>query len=139
MAKDTYAGHVLLADGLALGTLMLGAQSKSQTIQIVGFVGYLTGGPIVHGLHRRGATAGASVGVRVLTPVVGALTFAGLFSMAEGDKKRSCSNDDCGSGISPALLGAVVGGFMGFSRPPSSTRRCWHEPSGSTIFPSCPR
>jgi hypothetical protein len=119
MVKDTYAGHVLLADGLAFGTMIVGAKYESPAIATVGFVGYFAGGPIVHGLHGRGATAGASVGLRVLTPIVGALTFAGLFRLGSGGSENSCNPDGlCDTALEPAAVGLAVGGVLGFIAAP---------------------
>jgi hypothetical protein len=116
MVKDTYPGHVLIADGLSFGALILGIHEDSAPLVSAGIVGYFAGGPLVHVAHGRAATGGASVGLRVLTPLVGALAFAGIVTLAAGgDAGGDCGGDFC---IEPAAAGAALGGVLGVIAAP---------------------
>lgn len=106
MVKDTYSGHIVLADGVSLAMIFLGAQTQAEALVGAGVVGYFLGGPIVHSGHGRGKTSAASLGLRVLGPLATGAVGAGVFQIAYG---RSGSEGDDYA----AVVGFAVGGAIG--------------------------
>lgn len=106
MVKDTYGGHVALADGVAVGLILLGAQTEAEPLIAAGVAGYFLGGPIVHSAHGRGKTSAASLGLRVLGPLASGAVGAGVFQIAYG--RPSEGQDDYA-----APLGFAVGAAVG--------------------------
>jgi hypothetical protein len=103
-----YGWQIIITDAAALSTLALAAGTSSgetgdHTVSTVllglGFSGYLMGGFAVHATHRRWLSAGMSVGLRVVLPLLGAAVGAGLES----------SQNDPWSGLAGAATGVLVG------------------------------
>src|SRR5579883_1147642 len=67
-----YGWQILFSDGAAVALVAAGSMSSSSGVAIECAIGsslaYLGGGPIVHGLHDRGVTAGESFGLRLGLP-----------------------------------------------------------------------
>ena len=100
--RDTrwYGWQTLISDGTSLLLVpLLGTRIASgETVAYVAVGGYLLGAPVVHLAHGRPGMAAASLGLRVVMPLAGALVGAGL---------ERCRGDLCGLG------GALVGGALG--------------------------
>lgn len=86
-----YGWQTLLSDGAALATTPI--------VPWLGVTTYLLGAPLVHAAHGRPIVSLASVGLRVGTPLVGAV---GGVLLSSG-----CGRDLCGLGY--AAVGAAVG------------------------------
>ena len=98
MAKQTYSGLVAFTDVVVLTGFVIGVGAESRPLMIGASLGYLLGGPIMHSAHCRYRTAAGSLGLRVLTPLLGAGLGAGLMSGGSD------------SGFIPAK---AVGAFLG--------------------------
>ena len=117
-----YGAPILLADGLAYGSIALAAevQETSGVTLPLGIGTFVLAGPIVHAAHRRWGRMGLSLAART------ALPFAGLMVGAGG-----CTHGgDCASGlIGLTLLGMVAASIVDASAlayepitPPASAR-----------------
>jgi hypothetical protein len=104
-----YRGQVIAADALAYGQIVTsmitegpnGADTVLSDIARTGGIGtFLLGAPIVHVAHGNYGRAGASLGIRVLLPLVGASVGASL---------ATCKPDDWFCGINEATTGMFVG------------------------------
>lgn len=86
--RRSYAGYILLADGLSVATMPL----------LIGFGGYFLGGPIVHWTKGNVEAGFGSLALRVVMPVAGAALFL-----------VPCGNH-CGyEGFILALVGVIAG------------------------------
>ena len=66
-----YGWQSMLIDVPSVTLLYAGTKSHGGGAVLVGLVGIVTGGPIVHGAHERGGAAIASLLMRLALPVVG--------------------------------------------------------------------
>jgi hypothetical protein len=117
-----YGAPILLADGLAFGSIGLaaGVQETSGVTLPLGIGTFILAGPIVHAAHRRWGRMGLSLAART------ALPFAGLMVGAGG----CTQGGDCASGlIGLTVLGMVAASIVDASAlayepitPPASAR-----------------
>ena len=117
-----YGAPILLADGLAYGSIGLaaGVQETSGVTLPLGIGTFILAGPIVHAAHRRWGRMGLSLAART------ALPFAGLVVGAGG----CTGGGDCASGlIGLTVLGMVAASIVDASAlayepitPPASAR-----------------
>lgn len=106
MEKETYVSHVLLADAVALTTLVVGLKKESGPVVAAATALYLAGGPVVHLAHGRRRTAGASFGLRVLAPLVtGALVGSAMYLV---DRRDLTFVVGAGIGGTAALIAAPI-------------------------------
>lgn len=100
--SEWYGLSTLAVDGVALTTLVVGAEIDSSVLAGVGLIALGVGAPMVHASHGRNGAALGSMALRV------GLTFGGA---ALGASSASCSDEEdfCGLG------GAAVGGLTGFA------------------------
>jgi hypothetical protein len=104
-----YGYQPLLIDSADLALLVVGGATGSDTVMGLTLVPYLLGGPIVHAIHGRYATAGIDLGIRVAAPLASALVGAGIgaalgVGLSSGDGDSSTN----------AGIGAVIGAVIGF-------------------------
>jgi hypothetical protein len=104
-----YGYQPLLIDGADLALLLVGGATGSDAVIGLTLVPYLLGGPIVHAIHGRYATAGIDLGIRVAAPLASALVGAGI-GAALGVGLTSGGGDSS----EDAAIGAVVGAVIGF-------------------------
>ena len=103
--RSWYGWQTLTADGTSLLVLPIAAGvSQSPALGVVALAGYFLAPPFIHGGHGRWGMFGASLGLRVVMPVVGGLL---------GSVGQDCGNDICipvGAAIGVAIgaLGAVA-------------------------------
>ena len=117
MVKETYTSHVLLVDALAVTTLFVGLNKESGPVVAAAGAMYLSGGPAVHLAHGRKRTAGASLGLRVLAPLVTGAIVGGGFALAF--PSTGSGPDDTSTDRSlPFAIGAVLGGTAGLIAAP---------------------
>lgn len=104
-----YGWEILAADaasGLAVaGTAGILRLDIGKAI-LIGSVGYVVGGPIVHLANGEGAGAARSLGLRLVLPVAVGMLGAGIGALAAGDgRSEICSSERaCG-----ALFGGIIG------------------------------
>jgi hypothetical protein len=115
LAINPYPGTILLVDALSFGLVAVGAKNDSTAVVTAGIGGYVLGGPIVHLAHGRAKTAGASLGLRVLTPLALAALFGGV-ATAVGAHCRS-DDEECSSPDTRGLA-IIAGGFLGVVATP---------------------
>lgn len=94
-----YGYQSLAVDALAVPLLFVGTAEPNAAAALLGGLAYLVAGPIVHGVHRNGGAAGASLVLRLLMPLAGG--FAGA-NIAEKDSCAYC-------GVGGFAYGLVVG------------------------------
>jgi len=95
-----YGWQTLLADGTSLLVLPIAAGvSQSSALGVVAVGGYFLAPPFIHGAHGRWGMFAASLGLRVVVPVIGGL----LGAAADGD----CRGELC------IPVGAVIGVVSG--------------------------
>lgn len=112
MVKDSYSGYILLSDTLAFsGVLLTVATGSLRPLYAAGGI-YLLGGPIVHSTQKRFRTAGASLGLRVVAPVVSAAITGGLFAVIG---RNDASSD---GGVTATDVGVGLGLGIGFVAAP---------------------
>lgn len=92
LASRSYAGWMLLNDGISALTIPLG----------VGVGGYLLGGPIVHWTQGNVATGFGSLALRVGLPIAGAYLFA-----------APCAASSCGSDVFGYAFFGLIAGALG--------------------------
>jgi hypothetical protein len=85
--------------------------AASPWIVVTGGLGYLLGGPIIHIVHGRGATAAADLGIRIGLPLGGVL--AGVLVGAVAGGANSCGNGTGLGNLCGILWGAIVGDILG--------------------------
>lgn len=101
---DSYRWQITLADVSAVSLLLAG---KSGTTSSIAGLTYLLAGPIIHGAHGQGGRVAASLGLRLVLPLVSGIGFAAL---AEHNSHCTPEDDDCDSG---ALFAALFGFTLG--------------------------
>jgi len=101
-----YGWQVMLTDGAALASLAGSGQSSGWGYLALAL--YLGGGPVVHFAHENVAIGFASLGVRVVGPLGGALMGALVGALVQGN---NCNGDYfC---VPPAVVGLGVGVVVG--------------------------
>lgn len=102
-----YGGDVLLADGVALGLLVIGGSLQSgghdtigSSLMIAGLGTYVLGGPAVHLAHDRPGAALGSLALRAGLPVASAYVGASL---------ERCTPGEWFCGLGGAVLGGLAG------------------------------
>jgi hypothetical protein len=113
-----YRSDVVLADGLSLGAVFLGALGDKEEAAAWGLTGYFLAAPIVHIAHGRGVQALQSFGLRAGLPLLG-----GWMGYRIGPQDNACvygaredgdysGDGGCGDGgsIGGMLLGGIAGG-----------------------------
>ena len=118
-----YRRDVVLADGLAIGAIFLGALGDNEEAAAWGVTGYFLAAPIVHVAHGRGVQALQSLGIRAGLPLLGGMLGyrlgpndtacvydAGPSPEYDGDYHHHGGCGDQGS-ITGMLLGGVAGGI----------------------------
>jgi len=105
-ASTWYGWQTLIVDGASALTFGVGAGAGSGAVALLGLGGFVAGAPIVHGVNGQGWRAAASLGVRVLTPVL-----AGAFAAAVA-RPAPCHPDaygPCLNWLDAPFTGALVG------------------------------
>lgn len=98
-----YGSQVLLADGVAWTTILVGANYDAKPVWITGASLLVVGAPIVHALHGRSDNAGWSLAVRIGAPLTAGILCGALFP------------DDKDSFLKfPVPAGMLVGGILGY-------------------------
>jgi hypothetical protein len=101
-----YGWQTLAADGTSLLVLPIAAGvSQSPALGVVAVAGYFLAPPFIHGAHGRWSMFAASLGLRVLTPVLGGLLGSALDHDCRGDL---CIPVGAGIGVAVGVLGAVA-------------------------------
>jgi zinc transporter ZupT len=121
VVREWYGRPMVIADALSLtaffGGVLLGSSEYSDLtdgladgLALVGLAGYLVGGPIVHFSEGRVDIGGASLGLRLGAPLVGAGVgfFAGAVAWSDCDEGNMCVLEGVAIGV---LLG-FVGGLL---------------------------
>ena len=104
---EWYGWQTLIADGTSVLVLPIVAGfARSPTLGVVALGGYFLAPPFIHGAHGRWGMFAASLGLRVVMPVVGGL----LGAAVEGG---DCGGDICvpvgaALGVAVGALGAVA-------------------------------
>jgi hypothetical protein len=103
--KRWYGGPILLADGIAYGSIGLGfgVWETAPAAIPIGVVTYALGGPIVHLAHGNWGRAAISTGLRITLPVVG---------LAIGANTHDHDYDSNSGDVADALLGGVFAGML---------------------------
>lgn len=105
---QSYGKLTLLADGLAVGILVLAISEESEDLAKLSVGTYLVGAPIVHASRGRVGRGLLSTTMRVALPVVGAMAGASM----ESEKPCNDPYDDyCGDDEGPD--GGIVLGMLG--------------------------
>ncbi|HEX2660401.1 MAG TPA: hypothetical protein VHU40_19105 [Polyangia bacterium] len=105
---ETYTGQILMADGASVATLVAAGLIDSagsadifvNGLTMVGGVGLMMGGSIVHVTHGNGGRAAASLGLRLGLTVVGAAVGAGV---------ANCKPNEFLCGIGETAVGSLLG------------------------------
>ena len=101
-----YGWQTLAADGTSLLVLPIAAGvSQSPGLGLVAVAGYFLAPPFIHGAHGRWGMFGASLGLRVVAPVIGGLLGAALDGDCRGD---ICIPVGAALGVAAGALGAVA-------------------------------
>lgn len=99
-----YGWQTLALGGASL--LLMGASSQSSSpgaatvLFVPGFLGYIAGGPAVHGFHHRDGALLADLGLRIALP---------LLSGAAAIASEHCSPEQLFCPLAQAMTGAAVG------------------------------
>jgi hypothetical protein len=101
-----YGYQTLITDGVSL-TLGFAASKLGGWAGAASFGTYLLGAPIVHAVNGRPAMLAASLGTRLLSPVLGGIS--GMAIGAAVDGCRGGGDYVCGGFIGGAVIGAVSG------------------------------
>jgi hypothetical protein len=106
-SSDWYGWQTLLADGaaltLALGSAGLDASGRGDAAGALGFLGgltYVVASPVVHFEHDQTGKGLASLGLRLVMPLLGVLVGVGVVS--------DCHGDACDAGAGIAALGIAL-------------------------------
>jgi len=103
-AEEKWYGYQVAApDAVGWGFVLVGAGSETWGAVALGVGGIVLGGPIVHAAHGHWGRAGASLGLRIGAPLVGATLGGGLGLAASSGGK------DALDAIVTAIIGAGVG------------------------------
>ena len=96
--------QIIAADALAIGALSIDVASRSQgpsnEVGIPCVTAFILAGPIIHAAHGRRGGAAASVGYRILFPLVG--TFSG------GSQRGDWSNSGAARGLIAGMIAASL-------------------------------
>jgi hypothetical protein len=135
---ETYTLHILAADAVSVGILVTSAAidgaSSDDTfangLAFAGLGGLALGGPIVHAVHGHWGRGAASLGLRVVLPLVGA---------SIGAATADCQKDEFLCGLSELALGYVIGEATAITLDAAVLAR-WstfeHSPQQSSVRPS---
>lgn len=94
---DSYRLETFAVDATAVA--LIAASGKNSTVTVLGLSTYVLGAPILHGVHGRGGSAVASIGLRVGIPIVTGMVGSALLSSSDHEEG--------------AIAGAVLGGLAG--------------------------
>lgn len=110
-----YGWQTLIADGLSLSTIVLGASiddgtsrgpdSASTSLLWIGFLGYEAAPAVVHAGHRNPGRAFGSMGIRLGMPLAGAFLGASLASDCDSNL---CEAGGAGIGVLLGMAGAIA-------------------------------
>jgi len=105
-----YGWQTLVADGISVSSVLLGAQrssadSEGQTFFWLGLLGYEVAPGIVHFVHRNPGRGFASMGIRLGLPLAG--VFIGA-SLASNCNRNLCEADGAGIGALLGMAGAIA-------------------------------
>ena len=109
--EPSYRSQTVIADGIAMGLLVIGVKTNNEAIGYLSLGTYAGGAPLVHLAHHRPGRAAASLGLRVGLPILG-----GILGDKLGNQHR-CSGDVCdvderGVLIALGLLGGMAGAMV---------------------------
>lgn len=112
-APDTvwYGHQVLLVDALSATVLVAGAAGDSSLVALTGAGGLFLAAPSVHLAHDRPGTAFASLGIRAVLPVFGAVIgYQAAGRCHEGPRESFQILGDCVlHGYAEAAAGGMIG------------------------------
>lgn len=94
--REWYGWQIALSDAASIGLMATG----KETLALVGGLGWVFGGPIIHSAHEDFGAGGIDLGLRLGLPVVGGIA---------GFRGSGCV-EDCEGLPSGALLGFFLGG-----------------------------
>lgn len=110
-----YGWQTLIADGISLTTIVVGASlesdstrgpgSASTSLLWLGFLGYEVAPAVVHAAHRNPGRAFASMGIRLGMPLAGAFLGA---SLASDCNRNLCEAGGAGIGVMLGMAGAMA-------------------------------
>jgi hypothetical protein len=109
-----YGWQIALADGGSVATFATaGATARSGAAGLIAGCAlvYLVDGPIIHGLHGRGAAAGESFFLRLVMPFGLAMLGAGGAALASGP----CSGNECRLDPTTLAIGGLLAGAVAAS------------------------
>jgi hypothetical protein len=107
-----YGWQIMLTDGAALVSVSAAAHGSGWGDLALAL--YLVGGPVVHFAHENVAKGGASLALRVVAPLGGAL-LGGLAGAVLGGTDNSCGNYFCPSGAEIGVGAGIVLGVLAAS------------------------
>lgn len=110
--KVWYGYQTLIADGVSFGTLVGGVASRSGGVTTAGYLGFLFVTPIVHMVHGNVGPGFASIGIRLILPLL-SLGVGAIAGVIVGGTSGSGSFDRFANGANGAVNGAVIGGLIG--------------------------
>jgi hypothetical protein len=110
--KVWYGYQTLIADAITLGLLVGGTASRSGGAVTTGYVGFLLGTPIVHMVHGNLGPGFASIGIRLMLPLIG-MGVGAVVGVISGGTQGSGDLERFGNGANGAINGLVIGGFIG--------------------------
>lgn len=95
--RRSYAGEILLVDGIAATSLAIGLADGGSGWAVLGGLGYVFGGPIVHWGHGHAGRGFGSMGLRIGLPL-GTLLFA----------SEACDRSCDSAAVGGLVLGAIA-------------------------------
>ncbi len=106
-ARGGWYGYQTLSTDSAALLLLLASAKLGAGAGLASLGTYTLGGPIVHLVHGKPAMFAASLGTRLLSPVLGTVTGVGLGAALDGC--RGGGDFVCGGPIVGAAIGALTG------------------------------
>lgn len=111
--EETWYGYqTITVDALSLGLLVAGTASRSGSLALGGYLGFLLGTPIVHMVHGNIGAGFGSMGLRFLVPLIG-MGVGAVAGLIIGGTGGSGDLDSFGRGANGAISGLVIGGLIG--------------------------
>lgn len=110
--KNWYGWQTLVADGASVALFAGGLATNSGGLAGAGYVAFLLATPIVHMVHGNIGPGFGSLGIRLFLPPI-ALGVGAIAGLIVGGSSGSGDFDRLGNGANGAVVGAVIGGFVG--------------------------
>lgn len=106
-AREWYGMPIVVTDIAAVSMMLLGLQSDSAGLALLGVSTYALGGPVIHFVEGRSAAGFGSLGVRVGAPLLGGMVGGKMGAEWSG----GCEGEWCG--LRRAAGGALIGIGLG--------------------------